>query len=185
MTARPNNLEQKEPEGLGFRDYARNVRLLRALPKPPVPAELSQPAFLEGIYERAAADDVGQVLADALPPRPAPEEAIPAALYEEEARNRPELETHLGASRAPGWLWRRVQGDLRRQLASHRRQARMFRIKIAAAAAVLLIVGAGVTVNLTQPLVAQDGAIDIQVVPVDQRRGPALHPNDLVRELGR
>lgn len=187
MTVRRNNLEQKEPEGLGYRDYVRNARVLRALPKPPVPAELQDATFLEGIYERAATDDLGQVLAEALPARPAPETAeaaVPAAVYEEEARTRPELQAHLAASPAPGWLWRRVQEDLRRQLAGHRRQARMFRLKVAAAAAVLLIVGAGVTVNL-RPVPAQDLAIEIQVRRLERPIGPTFHPTDRLREIAR
>lgn len=186
MTIRRNNLEQKGPEGMGFRDYARNVRLLRALPQPPVPAELSDPAFLEGIYERAAADDLGQVLADALPPRPAPEEVAPGAVYEAEARDRPELEAHLRGSRAPGWLWQRVQADLRRQLAGRRRHVRLSRFRVAAAAAVLLMVGAGLAVNLGRSEVTtQVPEIDIQVVPVDQPLGRVFYPTDLVREIAK
>ncbi len=177
-----NNLEQ-QPEGLSYRDYARNARLLRALPPPPVPQELKDPAFLETIYERAAADDLGTILAEALPPRPAPEEVAAGDVVVTEAADRPELAAHFqvpAGGRAPGWLWQRIQADLRQAQAGRRRQTRVFRLKVAAAAAVLLLVGAGVSVNLAGPgsMFTDEPEFDIQVQPLAEPLGQAFHPMD-------
>ena len=155
------------------------------MPPPPVPAELSDPAFLEAIYERAAADDLGTILAEALPPRPAPEEAAAGDLWSEGATDRPELAAHFripAGTRAPGWLWQRVQADLRRQQAGRRRQGRVLRWKVAAAAAVLLMVGAGLSVNLAWPgTSAANPELDIQVQSLEQPFGQAFHPTDRLR----
>jgi hypothetical protein len=172
MTAPSNNLEQ--PERLSYGDYMRNVR---------------NPAFLEAIYERAAADDLGAILAEALPPRAAPEGAAAGELLTREAADRPELVAHFQgsrSSRAPGWLWQRIRADVSRQQAGRRHHARLrvFRVSaVAAAAAVLLLVGAGVWLDLAGPgvLPANDRDLDIQVREVDEPHGEPFHPSDRVR----
>ncbi|MHC4851946.1 MAG: hypothetical protein ACYTF5_08005 [Planctomycetota bacterium] len=187
MTAPSNNLEQ--PERLSYGDYMRNVRLLKGLAPPPVPPELENPAFLEAIYERAAADDLGAILAEALPPRAAPEGAAAGELLTREAADRPELVAHFQgsrSSRAPGWLWQRIRADVSRQQAGRRHHARLrvFRVSaVAAAAAVLLLVGAGVWLDLAGPgvLPANDRDLDIQVREVDEPHGEPFHPSDRVR----
>ncbi|MHC4078765.1 MAG: hypothetical protein ACYST0_10055 [Planctomycetota bacterium] len=191
MTAPSNNLQQ--PERLSYGDYMRNIRLLKGLAAPPVPPELENPAFLEAIYERAAAaDDLGAILAEALPPRAAPEGAAAGELLTREAADRPELVAHFQgsrSSRAPGWLWQRIRADVSRQQAGRRRQARVLRLRVfrvsavAAAAAVLLLVGAGVWLDLAGPgaLPADDFDLDIQVREVDQPHGEPFHPTDRLR----
>ncbi len=185
MTAPRNNLEQ-QPESLGYREYAQNARLLRALQRPQVPAELSDRAFLEAIYERAAADRLGTILADALPPRQVPEEHRAGGVWDREARDRPELAAHFRSPvgrRAPGWLWQRIHADLRRLQADRRRQVRAFRLRVAAAAAVLLMVGGGLSMNMLWPGTSTAGGpgLDIQVQTLERPLGQPLHGNDLVR----
>ena len=180
MTGPNNNLEPAER--MSFRQYARNVRLLRELVPPAVPDELRDPAFLQGIYERAiespAGGDPGALLVAALPPRPAPEEAAAGDFLAAEAADRPELVAHFKGSGsdtlAPGWLWQRIQADLRRQRLDRRRYAWVFRLKVAAAAAVLLMVGIGISVNLAEPM----PETFIQVQRLEKPIGEPFHPLD-------
>lgn len=186
MTVPRKNLEQKEPSP-SYRECLRNARLLRALKPPPVPAELSDPSFLEGIYERAAADDLGGLLQEALPRRSAPEEVVASECWARNAVDRPELVAHFrgsAGSRAPGWLWQRIQADLRRQQAARRRQTRVFRLRAAAAAAVLLVLGAGLSAHLFWREPANSEAVEpdsIQVQPLEEPLGQAFHPTDRLR----
>jgi hypothetical protein len=169
---------------MSYRHYARNVRLLRELVPPAIPGALKDPAFLEGIYERAMGEDPGGLLVAALPPRAAPEEAAAGDLLGAEAADRPELVAHFQGSGsgsrnglAPGWLWQRIQADLRRQQVDRRRHAWVFRFKVAAAAAVLLMVGIGVSVNFAEPT----GATVILVQRLEEPIGEAFHPTDRLR----
>ncbi len=208
MTAPGNNLEQ--PERLSYRQYARHVRLLRELAPPAAPSELRDPAFLEAIYERAVTSpagedpgrDLGGFLAAALPPCRAPEETAAGDCLAQEAADRPELVAHFQGSgddqapwrtpawrtpawRTPGWLWQRIQADLRRQQDDRRRHAWVFRLKVAAAAAVFLVVGTSVSLSLAGPTMsAGDGPADdvlIQVQRLDEPIGEAFHPTDRLR----
>ncbi len=193
MTARSNNLEQPEP--MSYRQYARHARLLRGLPRPSVPKELRDPAFLEAIYERAVTGtssdtgssdigDLGALLAEARPPLRAPEEASAGDLWSTPAADRPELVAHFDGSRddrAPGWLWQRIRADLRRQQLDRRRHAWVFRLKVAAAA-VFLVVGTGITMNLA----GQGGETSdfvVQVQRLNEPIGEAFHPTDRLRQI--
>ena len=188
MTSPHNNLEP--PERMSYRHYARNARLLRELVPPAVPGALKDPAFLEAIYERAMGEDPGGLLVAALPPRAAPEDAAAGDLLGAEAADRPELVAHFQGSGsgsssssssrntlAPGWLWQRIQADLRRQQVDRRRHAWVFRFKVAAAAVVLLMVGIGVSVNFAEPT----GATVILVQRLEEPIGEAFHPTDRLR----
>ena len=186
MTARSNNLKQPEP--MSYRQYARNARLLRGLPRPSVPKELRDPAFLEAIYERAVTrtSSEGALLAEALPPLRAPEEASAGDLWSTPAADRPELVAHFDGSRddrAPGWLWQRIRADLRRQQLDRRRHAWVFRLKLAAAA-VFLVVGTGITMNLAGPM--QGGETSdfvVQVQRLNEPIGEPFHPTDRLRQI--
>ena len=201
MTARSNNLKQPEP--MSYRVYVRHARLLRGLPRPSVPKELRDPAFLEAIYERAVTGtssdtgssdtgssdigDLGALLAEALPPLRAPEEASAGDLWSTPAADRPELVAHFDGSRddrAPGWLWQRIRADLRRQQLDRRRHAWVFRLKVAAAAAVFLVVGTGITMNLAGPMKGGEASdFVVQVQRLKEPIGEAFHPTDRLRQI--
>ena len=152
--------------------------LLRALPRPELPAALTSSAFLAGVYDRAnaavAASPLGDALREGIVPAVAPPAGLEAAEWQHGTLDQAqapsaagELVASLGSTRAPGWLWARIRADLREATDANRRRAGVLRM--AAAAAFLFAVSWAVRHDWgTSPRSPHVGAPDIELVPVTE-----------------
>lgn len=153
-----------------------HAELLDQLERPAVPLVLRQPRFLEGIYEHAAeaaAEPLRPVLEAGLTPSTAPADACwhevgePADMPDRVAAALPD-------SPAPGWLWARIQADMRRQRAAFRagqgtahRSAhrlgvtRISRVRLAAAAILIGVGLFGLTHGFGPLFSPQNGTLDL------------------------
>ncbi len=160
------------------------IGILRALPRPVPPAELSSHQFLEGIYTRA-----GEVSETQL--RPVLERALTdhdlAVAAETDwlaAEDPQEIATSLARSLpsgpTPGWLWTRIQTEVRTLIRGRRRARWSRRAQVAG----LLAAGLLVSVIALRPfLVSEDQQAPV-FLTVTKPLDLSFSPLDALREVG-
>lgn len=137
------------------------IALLNRLPRPGIPEQLRSPEFLAGIYERAgraAEEIVGPALSRVLTRESAPTDADWSAT-ENAAEVADSLARSLPSGRPPGWLWMRIQTEVRGLIESRRRNRRMRRIQVIGLLAASLVISALALWSFLperQPLTAAD-----------------------------
>lgn len=123
------------------------VAALRALPCPTVPEALRAPAFLESIQARALADAearLAPLLGEWITPVEPPSDLSSVDLQDSVDRGdvARALRQALPEPLVPGWIWSRIRADLdqhRSGLLVLHRQRRMRVVRLAAAAAIVLV----------------------------------------------
>jgi hypothetical protein len=174
------------------------MRLADALRlKPPVPARLRSPQFLESVHESVVrdferVDGAEEAFARAvLQPLPAPEFSV-ADCLEQTGRGRadsgsdrnPIRDLVPGTSPAPSWLWFSVRDEIRRDLRARRRSASRARraalaLSVLTAASVLLI--ARITLSKGTPDVPEIVFLDGKDMPLIELSPVAVLRNGGVR----
>jgi hypothetical protein len=123
---------------------SRQASELRRLPAPVLPERLRSPGFLAAIYERAGSRSearLGPVLGRTLTGKSAPADADWLA-PEDAAEVAQSLLGSLPSGRPPGWLWTRIQTEIRALIQLRRRSRRMRRIRVAGLLAASLLISA-------------------------------------------
>ena len=168
------------------------IEILRALPRPVPPAELSSHRFLEGIYARAGEASetrLRPVLETALVLERGlarDEHAVPVETDWLAAEDPQEIAASLVRSLpsgpTPGWLWTRIQTEVRTLIRARRRARRSRRIQVAGLLAAGLLVS---VVALSPFLVSEDEGVTAPLViikvtaPLDSGYSAAV-----LREVG-
>ena len=161
------------------------IQLLEQLPRP-VPTELGSPEFLHRIYERAGAaaeSRVRPVLERALTGQTAPTDAdwLAAEDADEVAAS---LARSLPSGPAPGWLWKRIQNEIRTLVADRRRARLSRRVRV------LGLIAASLLVSVLALRVFLIPDVEGQTVPqIEFRTMPAaldfgFSPVGAVRQVG-
>lgn len=162
------------------------IEILRALPRPVPPAELSSPRFLEGIYARAgeaAETRLRPVLETGLAGhRHAVATETDWLVADDPQEIAASLARSLPSGPTPGWLWTRIQTEVRTLIRGRRRARWSRRVQVAG----LLAAGLVISVVALRPfLVSEDEGATAPLViikmttPLDSNYSSALF-----RELG-
>ena len=162
------------------------IGILRALPRPVPPSELSSHRFLEGIYARAG-ESSETWLRPVLEAGLADHHHAVAAETDWLAADDPQeiaasLARSLPSGPTPGWLWTRIQAEMRTLIRGRRRARWARRVQVAGFLAAGLVIS---LVALRPFLVSEDeGAITVTFAPSSVPLDSSYSTTDLLRELG-